>query len=219
MFRRNTAEAGTLSVGFSTKKQDSQTQYGKRWGTRSHYNAHKHETLDCKLRSACCGLCAAHFSLRIWPNLLSTACHVLHSTEHDPILDPGNRGWCAPDRFCPARIGKTLSFGSRCPHFCVPSVWVSQRKNKTARINTGKNGAPSSLSAGSAVDESPVAEARGHKQKKKKSESRRDGIGFPIPGACIENQEKHHKKLTFEEAFLAFLKADGVDYDPRFVFD
>ena len=36
--------------------------------------------------------------------------------------------------------------------------------------------------------------------------------------ASIENQEKHHKKLTFEDEFLAFLKAAGVDYDPRFVF-
>ena len=37
--------------------------------------------------------------------------------------------------------------------------------------------------------------------------------------AYIENQEKHHKKRTFEDEFLAFLKASGVDYDPRFVFD
>ena len=34
----------------------------------------------------------------------------------------------------------------------------------------------------------------------------------------IENQDKHHKKLSFEEEFLAFLKSAGVDYDPRFVF-
>ena len=37
--------------------------------------------------------------------------------------------------------------------------------------------------------------------------------------AYIENQEKHHKKITFEEEFLAFLKSAGVDYDPRYVFD
>ena len=35
----------------------------------------------------------------------------------------------------------------------------------------------------------------------------------------IDNQERHHKKRTFEDEFLAFLKAAGVDYDPRFVFD
>ena len=36
--------------------------------------------------------------------------------------------------------------------------------------------------------------------------------------AYIENQEKHHKKMTFEEEFLAFLKKAGVEYDPRHVF-
>jgi REP element-mobilizing transposase RayT len=37
--------------------------------------------------------------------------------------------------------------------------------------------------------------------------------------AYIENQEKHHKKRTFEEEFLAFLKSAGAEYDPRYVFD
>lgn len=36
--------------------------------------------------------------------------------------------------------------------------------------------------------------------------------------AYIENQENHHKKRTFEEEFLAFLKIAGVEYDPRYVF-
>ena len=36
--------------------------------------------------------------------------------------------------------------------------------------------------------------------------------------AYIDNQEKHHKKMTFEEEFMTFLKGAGVDYDPRFVF-
>ena len=36
--------------------------------------------------------------------------------------------------------------------------------------------------------------------------------------AYIDNQEKHHKKRTFEEEFLAFLKSGGVEYDPRYVF-
>ena len=35
--------------------------------------------------------------------------------------------------------------------------------------------------------------------------------------AYIRNQPEHHKKRTFEEEFLALLKAVGVDYDPRYV--
>ena len=34
----------------------------------------------------------------------------------------------------------------------------------------------------------------------------------------IENQEKHHKKMTFEEEFIAFLEKHGVEYDPKYVF-
>jgi REP element-mobilizing transposase RayT len=34
----------------------------------------------------------------------------------------------------------------------------------------------------------------------------------------IQNQEKHHKKMTFEEEFLALLKKHGVKYDPKYVF-
>ena len=34
----------------------------------------------------------------------------------------------------------------------------------------------------------------------------------------IKNQEKHHKKMTFEEEFIAFLKKHGVEYDPKYVF-
>jgi len=34
----------------------------------------------------------------------------------------------------------------------------------------------------------------------------------------IQNQEAHHKKMTFEAEFLALLKKHGVDYDPKFVF-
>ncbi|MFZ0520288.1 MAG: IS200/IS605 family transposase [Candidatus Acidiferrales bacterium] len=32
----------------------------------------------------------------------------------------------------------------------------------------------------------------------------------------IENQESHHKKMTFEAEFLALLKKHGVEYDPKF---
>ena len=34
----------------------------------------------------------------------------------------------------------------------------------------------------------------------------------------IRNQREHHKKMTFEEEFLAFLKKAGVSYDPAHVF-
>jgi hypothetical protein len=32
-------------------------------------------------------------------------------------------------------------------------------------------------------------------------------------------QEEHHRKVTFQEELLAFLKKHGIQYDPRFVFD
>ncbi len=32
----------------------------------------------------------------------------------------------------------------------------------------------------------------------------------------IENQEEHHKKISFEEEFLGFLKAQGIPYDRKF---
>jgi len=35
--------------------------------------------------------------------------------------------------------------------------------------------------------------------------------------AYIRNQEEHHRKRTFEEEFLAFLKKHDIQYDPRFV--
>ena len=35
--------------------------------------------------------------------------------------------------------------------------------------------------------------------------------------AYIRNQEEHHRKRTFEEEFLAFLKKHEISYDPRFV--
>ena len=34
----------------------------------------------------------------------------------------------------------------------------------------------------------------------------------------IENQERHHKKVSFEQEFIAFLKKHGIEYDPRYVF-
>ena len=35
----------------------------------------------------------------------------------------------------------------------------------------------------------------------------------------INNQQEHHKTLSFEEEYLAFLKKHGIEYDPRYVFD
>jgi putative transposase len=35
----------------------------------------------------------------------------------------------------------------------------------------------------------------------------------------IANQEEHHKRTTFQEEYLEFLKRHEIDYDPRFVFD
>lgn len=33
----------------------------------------------------------------------------------------------------------------------------------------------------------------------------------------IENQEEHHKKMTFEEEYLMFLKEYGIDYDENYL--
>ena len=35
----------------------------------------------------------------------------------------------------------------------------------------------------------------------------------------IANQEKHHKKLTFKEELIMFLKEYGVEYDEKYLFD
>lgn len=34
----------------------------------------------------------------------------------------------------------------------------------------------------------------------------------------IENQEKHHRRISFEDEFITLLKRHGVDYDPKYVF-
>jgi putative transposase len=33
----------------------------------------------------------------------------------------------------------------------------------------------------------------------------------------IRTQEEHHKRITFQEEFLLFLKRHGVDYDPEYL--
>ena len=35
----------------------------------------------------------------------------------------------------------------------------------------------------------------------------------------IENQEEHHKRMTFQDEYRAFLKAYGVDFDERYIWD
>ena len=34
----------------------------------------------------------------------------------------------------------------------------------------------------------------------------------------IQNQEEHHRKKTFREEYVVFLKAFGVEYDERYIF-
>src|SRR5579864_5553785 len=34
----------------------------------------------------------------------------------------------------------------------------------------------------------------------------------------IQNQEAHHRKMSFDEEFVALLKKHGVEFDPKFVF-
>jgi REP element-mobilizing transposase RayT len=35
----------------------------------------------------------------------------------------------------------------------------------------------------------------------------------------IESQEEHHKRVGFQDEYRAFLKAYGIDYDERYVWD
>jgi hypothetical protein len=35
----------------------------------------------------------------------------------------------------------------------------------------------------------------------------------------IANQEEHHKRVTFQEEFLAFLKRHGIAYDERYIWE
>lgn len=37
--------------------------------------------------------------------------------------------------------------------------------------------------------------------------------------AYIENQKEHHKKITFQDEYRAFLKKYNVEYDERYVWD
>jgi REP element-mobilizing transposase RayT len=35
----------------------------------------------------------------------------------------------------------------------------------------------------------------------------------------IEDQTEHHRKTSFQEEFVAFLKKHEIDYDPRYIWD
>ena len=35
----------------------------------------------------------------------------------------------------------------------------------------------------------------------------------------IQNQGSYHKKMNFQQEFIAMLEKHGVEYDPRYVFD
>jgi hypothetical protein len=37
--------------------------------------------------------------------------------------------------------------------------------------------------------------------------------------AYVANQKEHHKKLTFQEEFMAILRKHGIQFDPRYVFE
>jgi putative transposase len=39
----------------------------------------------------------------------------------------------------------------------------------------------------------------------------------PTVARYIQNQETHHKKMSFDAEFLALLKKHGVSFDPKFV--
>jgi len=50
-----------------------------------------------------------------------------------------------------------------------------------------------------------------------------DGVGRPhdYEGVVryIQNQEEHHKRVTFEDEFRRFLDENGIDYDERYMWD
>ncbi len=42
---------------------------------------------------------------------------------------------------------------------------------------------------------------------------------LPAVSEYIRNQEEHHRKKSFQEEFLEFLKKHEIDYDPRYIWD
>ena len=43
--------------------------------------------------------------------------------------------------------------------------------------------------------------------------------GVPDVSKYIAEQEEHHRKMSFQEEFLVFLKKQGIAYDERYIWD
>jgi putative transposase len=41
---------------------------------------------------------------------------------------------------------------------------------------------------------------------------------IPVVVRYIKNQERHHKKMSFENEFRALLEKHGIEFDPKYVF-
>jgi putative transposase len=41
---------------------------------------------------------------------------------------------------------------------------------------------------------------------------------IPVVVRYIKNQERHHKKMSFEDEFLALLEKHEIEFDPKYVF-
>jgi hypothetical protein len=41
---------------------------------------------------------------------------------------------------------------------------------------------------------------------------------MPAVKRYIQNQEKHHKKMSFEQEFKTLLEKHGIVFDPKYVF-
>ena len=35
----------------------------------------------------------------------------------------------------------------------------------------------------------------------------------------IENQEEHHKSISYKEEYISFINVQEISYDPQFIFD
>jgi REP element-mobilizing transposase RayT len=44
------------------------------------------------------------------------------------------------------------------------------------------------------------------------------GSNIPTVIRYITNQERHHRKMSFEQEFITLLERHGVEYDPKYVF-
>ena len=43
--------------------------------------------------------------------------------------------------------------------------------------------------------------------------------GVEAVKAYIANQEEHHRRMTFQEEFVALLEKHGIEYDPRYLWE